>query len=304
MSELRINSITDKSGTSGPVISGVTTNASSACLIIPSGNTSNRVGVSTYITQGTIPQTQAVRQFFDAGDIKSNNPADSTNIWRNLSADPDKTDIRFDRIGAFTRGTGATGFIDLAGNNHNALICDSMSKDIFNNGGQGTIFLIFRADDVSTRQTLVSGYNQSSGENTDRWDFEISGGNIIGGNHQTDLYFYSGTTISADTYYTLAITLDKGDDRLVGITTTENGSVLKYYINGSLTDGWAYPDHHFDGLDSPVKISLGRRPGEAEAQNANFEYNGEFNVFITYNVVLDADEVLELHNAFKDRFGL
>ena len=55
MSQFKINSITDKSGTSGPVIAGVSTNNSTGCMIIPTGNNSNRVGVSTYVLNETDP---------------------------------------------------------------------------------------------------------------------------------------------------------------------------------------------------------------------------------------------------------
>ena len=44
MSQFKINSITDKSGTSGPVIAGVSTNNSTGCMIIPAGPTENRGG--------------------------------------------------------------------------------------------------------------------------------------------------------------------------------------------------------------------------------------------------------------------
>ena len=44
MSQIKINSITDKSGTSGPVIAGVSTNNSTGCMIIPAGPTENRGG--------------------------------------------------------------------------------------------------------------------------------------------------------------------------------------------------------------------------------------------------------------------
>ena len=44
MSQFKINSITDRSGTSGPVISGVSTNNSTGCMIIPAGPTENRGG--------------------------------------------------------------------------------------------------------------------------------------------------------------------------------------------------------------------------------------------------------------------
>ena len=42
MSKFKINSITDRSGYCGPVISGVSTNNSTGCMIIPAGPTSYR----------------------------------------------------------------------------------------------------------------------------------------------------------------------------------------------------------------------------------------------------------------------
>ena len=47
MSKFKINSITNENGNHGPVISGVTTNASSGCMIIPAGNTGRRVEYNT-----------------------------------------------------------------------------------------------------------------------------------------------------------------------------------------------------------------------------------------------------------------
>ena len=42
MSQFKINSITDKSGTSNPVIAGVSTNNSTGCMIIPGNPTEHR----------------------------------------------------------------------------------------------------------------------------------------------------------------------------------------------------------------------------------------------------------------------
>ena len=47
MSKFKINSITNENGNYGPVISGVSTNNSSGCMIIPSGNTGRRVEYNT-----------------------------------------------------------------------------------------------------------------------------------------------------------------------------------------------------------------------------------------------------------------
>ena len=297
MSQFKINSITSKSGDHGPVIAGVSTNNSSGCMIIPTGNNSNRVGVSTYVLNGTIP-SEGLRVFLDAGDVNSNDIGDPENVWRNLSDHPTKGDFRFDTMGRVIRTTGATGSIELDGNANGAIIGEELCSDLFSSGG-GTLFLILKPDDVSTRQTLISGYLNTSGINENRWDFEISSNYITGGNHSAD-YYSATSTISADTTVTLGIVLDNSADRLSGITTDQSGNVQKLYLNGSLNSTRVQPLNDTASWASPIYLSLGRRA----QQKANFEYNGEFFVFIAYDSVLDDDEMLQLHNAFKDRYGL
>ena len=297
MSQFKINSITSKSGDHGPVIAGVSTNNSSGCMIIPTGNNSNRVGVSTYVLNGTIP-SEGLRVFLDAGDVNSNDIGDPENVWRNLSDHPTKGDFRFDTMGRVIRTTGATGSIELDGNANGAIIGEELCSDLFSSGG-GTLFLILKPDDVSTRQTIISGYLNTSGINENRWDFEISSNYITGGNHSAD-YYSATSTISADTTVTLGIVLDNSADRLSGITTDQSGNVQKLYLNGSLNSTRVQPLNDTASWASPIYLSLGRRA----QQKANFEYNGEFFVFIAYDSVLDDDEMLQLHNAFKDRYGL
>mgnify|MGYP003118681827 FL=1 len=52
MSDFKVNSITDRSGYCGPVIAGVSTNASSGCMIIPKGPTEFRGGRGRGIIAG------------------------------------------------------------------------------------------------------------------------------------------------------------------------------------------------------------------------------------------------------------
>ena len=52
MSQFKINSITDRSGYCGPVISGVSTNNSTGCMIIPAGPTEHRGGRGRGIVAG------------------------------------------------------------------------------------------------------------------------------------------------------------------------------------------------------------------------------------------------------------
>ena len=298
MSQFKINSISGKTGTSGPVIAGVSTNNSTGCMIIPAGNNSNRVGLSTYVLNGTIT-SEGLRILLDAGDVNSNDIGDTENVWRNLSDHPTKGDFRLDTIGTITRTTGATGSFDLSGGAEGALVSEELCSDLFRSGG-GTLFLILKPDDVGTRQTLISGYLSTSGMNENRWDFEIRDtGHISGGNHSAD-YYSMTSTISADTTITLGVVLDNSEDRLSGISTDQSGNVQKLYLNGSLNVTRVQPENDSASWAAPIYLSLGRRA----SQKANFEYNGEFFVFIAYDRVLDDDEMLQLHNAFKDRYGL
>ena len=295
MSDFKINSIATKQGQHGPVIAGVSTINSTGCMKIPSGNRSNRVGLSTYVLNGTIP-SKGLRILLDAGDLNSNNTNDPESVWRNLSDHPTKGDFTFDTIGTITRTTGATGSIELSGGDGGAIIGGELSNDLFRKSGGGTLFLILKPDDISTRQTIISGYDST----TNRWDFEISSNKITGGNHNTDLYYSTASTISADTTITVGIVLDTSEDRLSGISTNQSGNVQTYYLNGSLDSNHAFPIDKNANWQSGTFVSLGRRA----TQKANFEYNGEFFVFIVYDRPLDADEILQLHNAFKDRYGL
>ena len=52
MSDFKVNSITDKSGYCGPVIAGVSTNASSGCMILPKGPTEHRGGRGRAVFSG------------------------------------------------------------------------------------------------------------------------------------------------------------------------------------------------------------------------------------------------------------
>ena len=299
MSDFKVNSITSRDGNHGPVFAGVSTNASSGCMIIPKENTSNRVGVSTYVLNGTIP-SEGLRILLDAGDINSNDPSDPENVWRNLSDHPTKGDFRLETIERITRTTGATGSFDLSGGAEGGLVGEELCSDLFSSGG-GTLFLIFNPDDVGTRQTLISGYLSTSGINENRWDFEIRTDALISGGNHDNAYHPAIGTISANATRTLGIVLDNSEDRLSGITTSPNtGSVQKYYFNGVLNSSFVFPIENNRTWASPIFISLGRRA----AQKAKFEYNGEFFVFAAYNRVLDDDEMLQLHNAFKDRYGL
>ena len=75
MSQFKINSITDRSGYCGPVISGVSTNNSTGCMIIPAGPTEHRggrgrgvIGSGSLIPAGTAVNTLNLITIATTGD--------------------------------------------------------------------------------------------------------------------------------------------------------------------------------------------------------------------------------------------
>ena len=104
MSQFKINSITDKLGTSGPVIAGVSTNNSTGCMIIPAGPTEFRGGRG--------------RGIFFGGD-----PADPGNMTL---------------VEIATTGNGSD-FGNLANNLGNCKGCASSTRGLIMGGGTPTI---------------------------------------------------------------------------------------------------------------------------------------------------------------------
>ena len=64
MSEFKVNSITNKNGSTGPSICGVTTFSGKSGIQVPSGRTGNRAGV------GAISNRDGLIFYADAADLK------------------------------------------------------------------------------------------------------------------------------------------------------------------------------------------------------------------------------------------
>ena len=71
MSQFKINSITDRSGYCGPVISGVSTNNSTGCMIIPAGPTERRGPRSRGIFAGGSGNPAGIKDTIDFINIQS-----------------------------------------------------------------------------------------------------------------------------------------------------------------------------------------------------------------------------------------
>ena len=75
MSDFKVNSITNKNGDFGPTISGVSTNASSGCMIIPKGSTERRGPRSRGIFAGGDINPATAQDTIDFINIQSNGNA-------------------------------------------------------------------------------------------------------------------------------------------------------------------------------------------------------------------------------------
>ena len=88
MSELRINNITDRAGSSGPIIAGVSTVTSTSHMVMPSGSTEMRGGRGRGITGGGFvsPSSQNVMDFIEiATSGNAQDFGDLTVILRNIA---------------------------------------------------------------------------------------------------------------------------------------------------------------------------------------------------------------------------
>ena len=114
MSQFKINSITDRSGTSGPVIAGVSTNNSTGCMIIPAGPTEHRGGRG--------------RGIFAGGQVSPGSPRVSNIELITIASAGDATD-----------------FGDLSEQKNRGASCASSTRGVFANG---------LADPGSSRNTI------------------------------------------------------------------------------------------------------------------------------------------------------
>ena len=86
MSELRINNITDRAGSSGPIIAGVSTVTSTSHMVMPSGPTEMRGGRGRGVFAGAAnPSTQNVMDFVEIATTgNATDFGDLTTIWYNI----------------------------------------------------------------------------------------------------------------------------------------------------------------------------------------------------------------------------
>ena len=138
-------------------------------------------------------------------------------------------------------------------------------------------------DDVTTRQTIISGYM----DDPNRWDFEVKDGTIRGGFHDNG-YFTSSTTLST------------------GINSTVNwyhlvfvlsSSTLKFYLNGEEDVSQSCSGFNFGG--PTIALGIGDRNNSSIG-----ELNGRIAEVRTYDISFTPEQVFQSYNAGVSRYTL
>ena len=143
MSKFKINSITDKEGTSGPVIAGVSTNNSTGCMIIPAGPTEHRGGRGRGLFAGGNPSTNVI-QFItissagnaeDFGDLTQarSAPATASSSTRGIRAGGNPNTDTMDYVTISEKGN-AFDFGDLTEARRQFGGCSDGSRGVFFGG--------------------------------------------------------------------------------------------------------------------------------------------------------------------------
>ena len=146
MSKFKINSITDRSGTSGPVISGVSTNNSTGCMIIPAGPTEHRGGRGRgvfgtgynnapnsslnslqYVTIATTGNTQDFGDLKDSSIAKGSFGSATRGFWAGGDSVPGQQD---NKAIEFTIISSSGGGIDFGDMTSTKAYLSGMSNDV------------------------------------------------------------------------------------------------------------------------------------------------------------------------------
>ena len=138
----------------------------------------------------------------------------------------------------------------------NDVITGESCLTLFTNDTDHTIEMWVKFDDVTTRQTIISGYVSDS----DRWDLEVGGGKLKGGHHDAG-YFTSTASVVTGKWYHLVYVHDHASslwrvfiDTATDVTRTNAGRDLTTPTPLGIGDRTNSSIGHLDGQISIVRI--------------------------------------------------
>ena len=299
MSDFKVNSITDRSGINGPVFAGVSTNASSGCMIIPKGNTGYRTIPESVATDGLVG-------YYDAGNTASYSGSGTT--WFDLSDNANHGTIsgatfNSSNGGYFTfDGTNDLVTVPYQQNfmrvnqvsNHTQLTYDLFMKFAAGTGGN---FMGVSVNGGHGSGGLFYGNNSASPHhNLSDKDFS----------NRTFTLIYTPTDPESDTNYGAHFNTDP-DDLWVHVVVswdffTASGT---FYHNGEVMKGQFQNKTTTNGLPK-VSYNQNQVDNLAGGRYVNSQNYEAYDVAIIklYNRALSEEEVKGNFNAHRGRFGI
>ena len=308
MSVIKVNNITNRDGTSGPVIAGIATVSSTSHMVVPSGNTSQRFTIPYgYITDGLFAH-------FDAANYEEFAGISTTNgklIWPNASDEvgldamaPSGLFPTNSSRGGTTAGVSTSladwsstngGIFTFNGTTHYFII-DSIHNSTYLPSGTGwTISAFFKSTTdagISALSNNMISLHDTSGNNSLRFGpgGSTSGGFAVAQSGSGDTIVDSGYNYSDGNWFNVCVT------RAVGNTNADAG---KLYRNAGLVTSFTLGSTwQNQGL-----ASIGQEWDAHQNLPSDF-FTGSVGVISFYNRELTADEVFANFNAYKTRFGL
>lgn len=272
MSVLHTNNITNRDGTSGPTIAGITTVSSTGYMKVPTGDTRTRLvkDVENIVTDGLVLHLDAGRAESFGGDGTT---------WRDLSGNGNN--------GTLQGGVGFT--VDDGG----SLIFDGVN-DYVDCGFAASV----RSSSVSHEVWIKFSISQSM-KSLISLHKDGTGGCSIGihDDYPNRIKFHTNT-IGANGGNGILGTNSLNDNiwhHVVG-TYDNSSSTMRLYIDGVL-------DITLVGPTTPIypsdrNLNVGRWPGGGTQY-----FNGNISNAKIYNRALTAAEVLQNYNATKGRYS-
>jgi len=266
MSVIHTNNITNKDGTSGPTISGITTVSSTGFMRVPVGDTFRRNVVENVVTDGLV-------LYLDAGNDVSY--AGSGTTWTDLSIQGNN--------GTLVNGVGFNS------DNGGSLVFDGVNDHVssfpiqLSGTGSNTINVWFKV--LTTSRTGLCGT---------RGIFVATGWVLTVNRNAAGrlTYFHTGGSV-------LEISAGILTNTWYCATSTYDASLatVTLYLNGNQIGS---PQSSFSTISaSSFNGAIGAEDGQL-----NRKFNGNIAQVSIYNRALSASEVQQNFNALRSRYGI
>ena len=194
-------------------------------------------------TGQTVTINEVVKETAGVGD-------NGNTLWHNLVSNKNSGIIN----GAYWNGS----TFDFDGSDD--VITGESCLTLFTDDTDHTIEMWVKFDDVTTRRTIISGYDGNTSTYADRWDIEVSGGKIQGGHHGVG-YWTSTASVVTGVWYHLVFVHDHASslwrvfiNTATDVTLSNGGLDLTSDALLGIGDRTESSIGHLDGQISIVRI--------------------------------------------------